>query len=78
VEKSSAILNFKMSMIPEITPDQIDDWFKIGKKTSKIKTVPKSFTGGRAIDPITLQPKQPQHHHIPHYKRFSVINNDIV
>lgn len=58
-------------MIPEITPDQIDGWFKIGKSTAttKIQSVPKSSTGGRALDPGTMKPKTPQQYRVPHYKR---------
>ena len=59
-----------MSLIPEITTDQIDDWFRIGKKTAKVKAVKASTIGGRNIDPETLKPRVAQHDHVPHYKRY--------
>ncbi|XP_041351970.1 ATP-dependent RNA helicase TDRD9-like [Gigantopelta aegis] len=38
----------------ELTLNDIDDWFKIGKKAAaKIASVPSSKTGGRRIDPKT-------------------------
>lgn len=59
-----------MSLIPEITTDQIDDWFKIGKKSAqKVKAVKASTTGGRSIDPDTLQPVEARPDYVPHYKR---------
>ncbi|XP_050405391.2 ATP-dependent RNA helicase TDRD9 [Patella vulgata] len=40
-----------MSSIAEVTLDQIDDWFVVGKKPSApVKSVPKSKTGGRIFD----------------------------
>ncbi|WAR19603.1 TDRD9-like protein [Mya arenaria] len=48
-----------MSLIPDITTDQIDDWFKIGKKTPKVVGVRATTVGGRSLDPETLQPKEP-------------------
>ncbi|KAL4238351.1 ATP-dependent RNA helicase tdrd9 [Mactra antiquata] len=58
-----------MSMIPEITPDQIDDWFRIGKTAPKMKALPQSSTGGRALDAATMKPKVPKQQPVPHYKR---------
>ena len=59
-----------MSLIPEISAEQIDDWFKIGKKSVKVTGVKKSTTGGRSYDPETLQPREVrEHRHVPHYKR---------
>ena len=53
----------------EITPDQIDDWFRIGKKTVKVQSVARSTTGGRFYDPETLKPAKPKVQEVPHYKR---------
>ena len=54
----------------EITPEQIDDWFRIGKKTVKVQSIARSSTGGRFIDPETLKPAVPKVEQVPHYKRF--------
>ena len=62
-------VNTTMSLLPDITPEQIDDWFKIGKKTAPIKGVKATTTGGRCLDPETLRPIEPERQHVPHYKR---------
>ncbi|KAK3092629.1 hypothetical protein FSP39_005160 [Pinctada imbricata] len=59
----------------ELTLDDIDDWFKIGKKStskSNIKTAPRSITGGRNFDvksqkPIVAAPLQETY--VPSYQR---------
>ena len=59
-----------MSLAPDITPEQIDDWFKIGKKAIKREGIPKSSTKGRLYDPVTRKPREQPSHYVPHYKRF--------
>ncbi|KAK7505535.1 hypothetical protein BaRGS_00003280 [Batillaria attramentaria] len=52
----------------EITLDQIDDWFKIGKEaTSKVVTIPAGSLAGRPLDPRTGQPAKAQE---PNYDRY--------
>ncbi|XP_071078923.1 ATP-dependent RNA helicase TDRD9-like isoform X1 [Haliotis cracherodii] len=61
----------------EITLDDIDDWFKIGKESTKkkstIQSVPRSFTGGRDFNPLTGTVHGVQENdfpnHLPPYKR---------
>lgn len=45
-----------MSLIPEITAEQIDDFFKVGRKKTKVVGVKASTTGGRILDPKTMKP----------------------
>ena len=60
----------------ELTLDQIDDFFTIGK-TPKVHSLPKSRTGGRPLDPVTGKPvvSQPTPQFIPPYKRCVVPNS---
>ena len=57
------------SICGEITLEQVDDWFRIGK-TVKVKTIPASKTRGRLLDsdakPICF-PNERQY--VPPYKR---------
>ncbi|KAK2190456.1 hypothetical protein NP493_81g02000 [Ridgeia piscesae] len=60
----------------EVTLEQIDDWFKIGKKV-KVESLPRSKVGGRELDPETgrgVQPTRPDVF-IPPYKRHVRIGN---
>ncbi len=53
----------------ECTLDQIDDYFKIGKKID-VATVPRSKLGGRVLDPATGGPAVAEvKPFIPPYKR---------
>lgn len=62
----------------EITLDDIDDWFKIGKESTKkkstVQSVPRSFTGGRDFNPLTGTVHGVQENgfpnHLPPYKRY--------
>ena len=59
----------------EMTLDDIDDWFTIGKKSTKqssVKTVPRSKTGGRYFDVKSQQqivPEPTAETYVPHYQR---------
>ena len=57
-------------LIEDLTLDQIDDFFKIGK-TPEVATLPRSRLEGRILDPSTGGPAvatvQP---YVPPYKRF--------
>ncbi|KAI0215243.1 ATP-dependent RNA helicase TDRD9 [Lamellibrachia satsuma] len=60
----------------EVTLEQIDDWFKIGKKV-KVESLPRSKVGGRELDPDTgrgVQPSRPDVF-VPPYKRHVRIGN---
>ena len=58
----------------ELTLNDIDDWFKVGKKAaSKIASVPCSKTGGRQINPKTGEPCVRTFNtdaFVPQYKRW--------
>ena len=61
-------------MCTEVTLEQIDDWFKIGK-TVKVESLPRSKLGGRELDPETgkgVEPSRPDAF-IPPYKRYLVL-----
>ncbi|KAL3874648.1 hypothetical protein ACJMK2_037630 [Sinanodonta woodiana] len=59
----------------EITTSQIDEWFKIGKKSVIVNTIPRSKTKGYYIDPRTQQPIVPEKEHVPDYKSQHILHN---
>lgn len=64
-----------MNLTSEISLDQIDEWFQIGKKAATtITTVPGGKLHGRQLDPRTKQahvPEKPNFdQHYPAYKRY--------
>ena len=45
-------------LVSDLTLDQVDEWFKIGKKAYKdVHTMGRSTTGGRYFDVETQKPK---------------------
>ena len=59
-------------LVTDITLDQVDDWFKIGKKVAKSATVPRSKLGGRPLDPTTGKAAvdSTEAPFIPSYRRY--------
>ena len=55
----------------DLTLEQIDDWFRIGKKVSKTETAPRSTLGGRDLDPLTGRASEIRDEpFVPSYKRY--------
>ncbi|XP_064649764.1 ATP-dependent RNA helicase TDRD9-like [Lineus longissimus] len=71
-------------LIPEISTDQVDDWFNAGKRLAKAaggkrapavqtKTYARCKSGGRSLDPVTQKPSAPlrEEEFVPPYKSHS-------
>ncbi|XP_023931782.1 ATP-dependent RNA helicase TDRD9-like, partial [Lingula anatina] len=55
----------------ELTLEQVDDWFRIGRAVPKVQTVPRSKSGGRELNQNMQPIVKPARPYVPRYKRHT-------